>query len=116
MSIIFCKVQENRLSFTYWSREFQYIKRENQMSYGVQITVEYTETTSTGTIKNTRTYSMHVDTASDASSVITETAKNAKGMNATVEKVEVTEENQNSYENPYRNLSDKEILDLILTK
>jgi hypothetical protein len=55
------------------------------MSYGVQITVEYTETTSTGTIKNTRTYSMHVDTASDASSVITETAKNAKGMNATVE-------------------------------
>ena len=86
------------------------------MSYGVQITVEYTETTSTGTIKNTRTYSMHVDTASDASSVITETAKNAKGMNAIVEKVEVTEENPNSYDKPYRSLSDREILDLILTK
>ena len=86
------------------------------MSYGVQITVEYTETTSTGTIKNTRTYSMHVDTASDASNLITETAKNAKGMNAIVEKVEVTEENPNSYDKPYRSLSDREILDLILTK
>ena len=45
------------------------------MSYGVTITVEYTETTSTGTIKNKRTYSFHVDTASGASSLITETAK-----------------------------------------
>ena len=86
------------------------------MSYGVTITVEYTETTSTGTIKNKRTYSFHVDTASGASSLITETAKNAKGMNATVEDVKVTEENPYSYENPYRNLSDGEILELLLTK
>ena len=86
------------------------------MSYGVQITVKYTETTSTGTTTTTRNYSFHVDTAKSASDLITETASNAKGMNATVEKVEVTEENQYSYENPYRNLTDGEILELLLTK
>jgi hypothetical protein len=37
-------------------------------------------------------------------------------MNATVEEVKVTEENPYSYENPYRNLSDGEILELLLTK
>jgi hypothetical protein len=88
----------------------------NQMSYGVSITVKYTETTSTGTITKETNYNFHVDTASNASSLISDTARNAKEMNATVNKVEVTEENQNSYENPYRNLSDREILDLLLTK
>ena len=86
------------------------------MSYGVSITVKYTETTSTGTITKETNYNFHVDTASNASSLISDTARNAKEMNATVNKVEVTEENQNSYENPYRNLSDSEILDLLLTK
>jgi hypothetical protein len=86
------------------------------MSYGVSITVKYTETTSTGTITKETNYNFHVDTASNASSLISDTARNAKEMNATIEKVEVTEENQNSYENPYRNLSDSEILDLLLTK
>ena len=86
------------------------------MSYGVSITVKYTETTSTGTITKETNYNFHVDTATNACDLITETAKNAKGMNATVLKVKVTEENPNSYENPYRNLSDSEILDLLLTK
>ena len=86
------------------------------MSYGVSITVKYTETTATGTITKETNYNFHVDTASNASSLISDTARNAKEMNAIVEKVEVTEENQNSYENPYRNLSDSEILDLLLTK
>jgi hypothetical protein len=86
------------------------------MSYGVSITVKYTETTSTGTITKETNYNFHVDTAESASSLITDTAKNAKGMNAIVQEVKVTEENQNSYENPYRNLSDSEILDLLLTK
>jgi hypothetical protein len=91
-------------------------QRENQMSYGVSITVKYTETTSTGTITKETIYNFHVDTASSASDLISQTAKNAKEMSAIVEKVKVTEENQNSYENPYRNLSDSEILDLLLTK
>ena len=86
------------------------------MSYGVSITVKYTETTSTGTITKETNYNFHIDTASNASSLITDTAKNAKEMNATVQEVKVTEENQNSYTNPYRNLSDSEILDLLLTK
>jgi len=86
------------------------------MSYGVQITVKYTETTSNGTITTERDYSFHVDTATNACDLITETAKNAKEMGATVLKVKVTEENPNSYENPYRNLSDGEILELLLTK
>jgi hypothetical protein len=86
------------------------------MSYGVSITVKYTETTSTGTITKETIYNFHVDTASSASDLISQTAKNAKEMSAIVEKVKVTEENQNSYENPYRNLSDSEILDLLLTK
>jgi hypothetical protein len=109
-------VQGGRVSLSYWSREFQYIQREKQMSYGVQITVKYTETTSNGTITTERDYSFHVDTATNACDLITETAKNAKEMGATVLKVKVTEENPNSYENPYRNLSDSEILDLLLTK
>ena len=86
------------------------------MSYGVSITVKYTETTATGTITKETNYNFHVDTASSASDLISQTAKNAKGMNATVEKVKVTEENQYSYDKPYRNLSDSEILDLLLTK
>jgi len=86
------------------------------MSYGVSITVKYTETTSTGTITKETNYNFHVDTAEGASSLITETAKNAKGMSATIEEVKVTEENPYSYEKPYRNLSDSEILDLLLTK
>jgi cytoskeletal protein RodZ len=86
------------------------------MSYGVSITVKYTETTSTGTITKETNYNFHVDTASNVSDLITQTAKNAKEMSATVEKVKVTEENQYSYENPYRNLSDSEILELLLTK
>jgi hypothetical protein len=109
-------VQGSRLSFTYWSREFQYIQREKQMSYGVQITVKYSETTTNGTITTERDYSFHVDTASNACDLITETAKNAKEMGAIVLKVKVTEENPNSYENPYRNLTDGEILELLLTK
>ena len=86
------------------------------ITYGVSITVKYTETTSTGTITKETNYNFHVDTASNASDLITQTAKNAKEMNATVEKVKVTEENQDSYQNPYRNLSDSEILELLLTK
>ena len=86
------------------------------MSYGVAITVKYSETTSTGTITKETNYHFHVDTASNASDLITKTASNAKGMNAKVEKVEVTEENPYSYENPYRNLTDGEILELLLTK
>jgi len=86
------------------------------MSYGVSITVKYTETTSTGTITKETNYNFHVDTASSVSDLITQTAQNAKGMNAVIEKVKVTEENQYSYENPYRNLSDSEILELLLTK
>jgi cytoskeletal protein RodZ len=85
-------------------------------SYGVSITVKYSETTSTGTITKETNYNFHVDTATNASDLISQTAKNAKEMNATVAKVEVTEENPYSYENPYRNLSDKEILELLLTK
>lgn len=88
----------------------------NQMSYGVSITVKYTETTSTGTITKETNYNFHVDTAEGASDLISQTAKNAKEMNATIQEVKVTEENQNSYTNPYRNLSDSEILDLLLTK
>jgi hypothetical protein len=91
-------------------------KREKQMSYGVSITVKYTETTSTGTITKETNYNFHVDTASGASDLISQTAKNAMEMNATVQEVKVTEENQNSYENPYRKLSDGEILELLLTK
>ena len=87
-----------------------------QMSYGVSITVKYTETTSTGTITKETNYNFHVDTASGASDLISQTAKNAKEMNATFQEVKVTEENQNSYENPYRKLSDSEILELLLTK
>jgi hypothetical protein len=86
------------------------------MSYGVSITVKYTETTSTSVVTKETNYYFHVDTAQGASSLITETAQNAKGMNAVVEKVKVTEENQDSYDKPYRNLSDSEILDLLLTK
>ena len=86
------------------------------MSYGVSITVKYTETTSTGTITKETNYNFHVDTASGASDLISQTAKNAMEMNATVQEVKVTEENQNSYENPYRKLSDGEILELLLTK
>ena len=86
------------------------------MSYGVSITVKYSETTSTGTITKETNYNFHVDTASSASDLISQTAKNAKEMNATVQEVKVTEENQNSYENPYRKLSDSEILELLLTK
>jgi hypothetical protein len=109
-------VQGNRIPLSYWDREFQYIQREKQMSYGVSITVKYTETTSTGTITKETNYNFHVDTASSASDLIRKTAENAKGMNATVEQVKVTEENQYSYENPYRNLTDGEILELLLTK
>jgi len=86
------------------------------MSYGVSITVKYSETTSTGTITRETNYNFHVDTASSASDLIAKTASNAKGMSATVKKVEVTEENQNSSQNHYRKLSDSEILDLLLTK
>jgi hypothetical protein len=120
MPIIVCKVQEDRISFTYWSREFQYIQREKQMSYGVSITVKYSETTSTGTITKETNYNFHVDTAQGASSLITETAKNAKGMNAEVVKVAVTDENKGSYTSPfngsYKELTDGEILELLLTK
>ena len=86
------------------------------MSYGVSITVKYSEITLTGTITKETNYNFHVDTASGASDLISQTAKNAKEMNAVVQEVKVTEENQNSYENPYRKLSDGEILDLLLTK
>jgi hypothetical protein len=110
-------VQGDRIPLSHWGREFQYRQREKQMiTYGVSITVKYTETTSTGTITKETNYNFHVDTASNASDLITQTAKNAKEMNATVEKVKVTEENQDSYQNPYRNLSDSEILELLLTK
>ena len=86
------------------------------MSYGVSITVKYTETTSTGTITKETNYNFHVDTASGASDLISQTANNSKEMNAVVQEVKVTEENQNSYENPYRKLTDGEILELLLTK
>ena len=90
------------------------------MSYGVQITVKYTEETSNGTITTERDYSFHVDTASNVSDLITQTAKNAKGMNAEVVKVAVTDERKGSYTSPfngsYKELTDSEILDLLLTK
>ena len=90
------------------------------MSYGVQITVKYTEETSNGTITTERDYSFHVDTATNACDLITETAKNAKGMNAEVVKVAVTDERKGSYTSPfngsYKELTDSEILDLLLTK
>ena len=86
------------------------------MSYGFSITVKYKETSSTGTISKETNYHFHVDTATNASDLITQTAKNAKEMSATVKKVEVIEENQYASENPYRNLSDSEILELLLTK
>ena len=86
------------------------------MSYGDSNTVKYTETTANGTITKETNNNFHVDTAEGASDLITQTAQNAKGMNAVIEKVKVTEENQYSYENPYRNLSDSEILELLLTK
>ena len=90
------------------------------MSYGVSITVKYSETTSTGTITKETNYNFHVDTASGASDLITQTAKNAKGMNAEVVKVAVTDENKGSYTSPfngsYKELSDGEILELLLTK
>jgi len=85
-------------------------------TYGVSITVTYTETTDTGTITKQTNYNFHVDTANNASDLISQTAKNAKEMNATVSEVKVTEEDQYSYETPYRNLSDTEILELLLTK
>jgi hypothetical protein len=95
-------------------------KREKQMSYGVSITVKYSETTSTGTITKETNYNFHVDTASSASSLITDTAKNAKEMNAEVVKVAVTNETKGSYTSPfngsYKELTDSEILDLLLTK
>jgi hypothetical protein len=113
-------VQGSRLSFTYWNREFQYIQREKQMSYGVSITVKYSETTSTGTITKETNYNFHVDTASNASDLISQTAKNAKEMKAEVVKVAVTDERKGSYESPfngsYKELSDGEILELLLTK
>ena len=86
------------------------------MSYGIVITVKETKTNAQGTVTIEMNYSFHVDTASSASSLISDTAKNAKEMNAVIEKVKVTEENQYSYDKPYRNLSDSEILDLLLTK
>jgi hypothetical protein len=113
-------VQEGHVSLSYWNREFQYIQREKQMSYGVSITVKYSETTSTGTITKETNYNFHVDTASSASSLITDTAKNAKEMNAEVVKVAVTDERKGSYTSPfngsYKELTDGEILDLLLTK
>jgi hypothetical protein len=93
-----------------------YKGRKQMSSYGVSITVKYSETTSTGTITKETNYNFHVDTAENASDLIRKTAENAKGMNAKVEQVKVTEENQYSYENPYRNLTDGEILELLLTK
>ena len=95
------------------------------MSYGVSITVKYTETTSTGTTTKETNYNFHVDTASSAKELITQTASNAKTMTnkdvtAVVTKVAVTEENKGSYTSPfngsYKELTDGEILDLLLTK
>jgi hypothetical protein len=86
------------------------------MSYGVTITVKYTETNPTGTNSKINFYSFHVDTASGVKDLITQTASNANGMNAKVEKVEVIEETSDWKNNPYRNLTDGEILELLLTK
>jgi hypothetical protein len=95
------------------------------MSYGVSITVKYTETTTNGTITKETNYIFHVDTASSAKDLITQTASNAKNMNdenitAEVTKVAVTEEHKGSYTSPfngsYKELTDGEILDLLLTK
>lgn len=95
------------------------------MSYGVQITVKYTETTSNGTVTTERNYSFHVDTATSAKELITETAANTKKMTdenvtAEIKKVAVTEESKGSYTSPfngsYKELSDGEILELLLTK
>jgi lipopolysaccharide biosynthesis protein len=100
-------------------------QREKQMSYGVSITVKYTETTSTGTITKETNYNFHVDTASNASDLISQTAKNAKEMKAEnvtaeVTKVAVTDERKGSFISPfngsYKELTDGEILDLLLTK
>ena len=82
------------------------------MSYGVKLTVQYKETiTQEGTTKET-TYFFHVDAPHQVSELITQTAQNAKNMNAKVSEVGVTDETSNTY----RNLSDSEILDLLLTK
>ena len=95
------------------------------MSYGVSITVKYSETTSTGTITKETNYNFHVDTASSASDLISQTAKNAKEMKsenvtAEVTKVAVTDETKGSYVSPfngsYKELTDGEILELLLTK
>lgn len=95
------------------------------MSYGVSITVKYTETTTNGTITKETNYNFHVDTASSASDLITQTATNAKNMKeenvtAEVTKVAVTNETAGSYTSPfngsYKELTDSEILELLLTK
>jgi hypothetical protein len=91
-------------------------QREKQMSYGVTITVEYKETNPTGTNSKINFYSFHVDTASGVKDLITQTATNANGINAQVKKVEVIKETPDWRTNPYRNLTDGEILELLLTK
>jgi len=89
------------------------------MSYGVSITVQYVNPYDTTITKETN-YIFHVDTASGASSLITDTAKNAKEMKGKVVKVTVTNETKGSYTSPfngsYKELTDGEILDLLLTK
>ena len=89
------------------------------MSYGVSITVQYVNPYDTTITKETN-YNFHSDTASSVSSLITDTAKNAKEMKAKVIKVTVTNETKGSYTSPlngsYKELTDGEILDLLLTK
>jgi RNase P/RNase MRP subunit POP5 len=87
-------VQGGHVSLSYWSREFQYIQREKQMSYGVAITVKYNETTSTGIVSSEREYFFHVDTASKAIDLVSETASNCNRMGATIEKVSITDESR----------------------
>jgi hypothetical protein len=64
------------------------------MSYGVAITVKYNETTSTGINSSEREYFFHVDTASQAISLVSDTASNANRMGATIENVSITDESR----------------------
>lgn len=62
------------------------------MSYGIAITVKYSETTSTGINSSEREYFYHADTASKAIDIVSETASNCNRMGATIESVSIVDE------------------------
>jgi hypothetical protein len=87
-------VQGDRISFTYWSREFQYRQREKQKmsAYGTAVTIKGT------------TYYYIIDTKAQVRELLL-------GCTAPVEKVVVQEETRGL---PHRELSAQEILDIVL--